>query len=1579
MKRLSILLITLLCFAAAATGLFAQESPANLLPNGNFEKIDSSGNPIGWKMAPPNTHIEAEGANHYLVVEPKSNNAMVNAETFLTIDPSWAKLHISARVRGRNIKLGKESWQGLQLGLRFYASNGNELGYGGFTILKDIPWTTMTSVSEIPVGAVRVQIYPASFGVAGEFSIDDIEITAVPKPKPEDGILPVGERITWGEEPIEKTSSLRGEMVLNGIWKFQPAIPGEKQPETTGWGYIRVPGSWRNGYSAISIPGMVSPGTGQIWESWKNDTLTQGWYERPLRVPAEWQDSVITLDLSRVSTEAWVYVDGKEAGRAGWPGGEVDITKFITPGKEQQLRVFVAAIPDQEQVGTFMGPGAGQISFSEAKLESKGLVDDVVLRSRPSGAHVSDIFVRPSVRHNQISLDVELTGVEHAGPVQIVARMERNGKVEKNFEKTVEVKSATIQTLTVSWPWTDPALWDLDKPELYTLKLSIEGNGLKDEYGQSFGFREFWVDGRILILNGIEFRMRPQCMPEQWSGVSGTRESIEGVMKGMRWAGYNIGEMWPYEAGRRGMHNFHEAYYTKGDQLGFPLMGSAGSMSDFIFWGQANWKSPAARIEWERLTQLEIRRSRNHPSVLIWSSSGNAFGHAEDQHPLAIGRDGWYTDPGLKGRANVLESGLTYMRGIDPTRPAFIHQAILGDLYSVNNYLDFTPLQEREEWLSSWAVSGTKPYVAIEFGTPLDGSYMRGRSDYGQSMISEPLLTEFAAIYFGPEAYRMETPEYRSAMREHLQKDQTYSNWQNNAALDFSPPSQAIQDLFVRNTWRSWRAWGITGGMVPWSAAHGWQTVESDEVDAPPFKAGRRGTWFPKLAKRDLYALRPEGGMKILPAAQALIANNSSTLAYIGGKAPTFTDKQHSFWSAAKVDKQIVLINDERSARQYSASWQVKAGGNLVASGAKNGVIAPAQNLFIPFTFSAPKVTVRTDAQIVMEVKIGANQHKDIFLFRIFPRLSFEQGTLAVFDPVGKTTAMLHSLGYNVYAWKGNAIRDVLVIGREALSGGGKLPGNLESFVRNGGRAILFSQKPVWMERAWGVRVSKHISRRVFPVDARHPAMSGLDSRDLTDWAGESDLISARAPLPDKNNEELYGWRWGNRGGVSSAAIEKPHLAGWRPLLECEFDGAYTPLMELDYGKGRLTFCMLDLEGRTTIEPAADRIARNILRNVRKASLPPNAVNIALIGTMPGWYKQMGVMGKPSSALSTFARLAIIAPDSTVSEAELNGFLNKGGKVVFLQRKAAAAPLGITLEERNSSGSVDVPKWDIAAGLSPSDLRWRTENKAWLIKSGAEIGAGGQIAMRHVGKGVAVWLQFDPERFNADINTYFRFTRWRQTRAIAQVLANMGASFRSDSTLFSIKPSDSNEVALAGTWDISFLKLIPPAASADSPNPDPGISEAATQLVAGKGDAIWEKANMPEMLPAFQDKDGEAVARRVVIIPAKWAGQDLKLALGTVDDFDQTFWNGEKIGETDIKTPNFWGYSRLYTIPGRLVKAGKNVLAVRIWDHYGGGGFAGRPDEMVVHRPVMPTPGLYHPDYRSDFVLGDDPFRYKRW
>lgn len=93
--------------------------------------------------------------------------------------------------------------------------------------------------------------------------------------------------------------------------------------------------------------------------------------------------------------------------------------------------------------------------------------------------------------------------------------------------------------------------------------------------------------------------------------------------------------------------------------------------------------------------------------------------------------------------------------------------------------------------------------------------------------------------------------------------------------------------------------------------------------------------------------------------------------------------------------------------------------------------------------------------------------------------------------------------------------------------------------------------------------------------------------------------------------------------------------------------------------------------------------------------------------------------------------------------------------------------------------------------------------------------------------------------------------------------------------------------------------------------------------------AAWESAGLP-------DYDGLAWFRKSVDVPASWAGQELTLHLGSVDDRDQTFFNGQVVG-----AKNVWSEMRTYTIPGALVKAGRNTIAVRVLDTGGGGGLSG--------------------------------------
>ena len=100
--------------------------------------------------------------------------------------------------------------------------------------------------------------------------------------------------------------------------------------------------------------------------------------------------------------------------------------------------------------------------------------------------------------------------------------------------------------------------------------------------------------------------------------------------------------------------------------------------------------------------------------------------------------------------------------------------------------------------------------------------------------------------------------------------------------------------------------------------------------------------------------------------------------------------------------------------------------------------------------------------------------------------------------------------------------------------------------------------------------------------------------------------------------------------------------------------------------------------------------------------------------------------------------------------------------------------------------------------------------------------------------------------------------------------------------------------------------------------------------------------------------DGAVWFRREVTLPAEWAGADLALSLGAIDDFDVTYWNGEKVGATGAETPMYWSAPRSYVIPGRLARAGRNLIAVRVFDHFGNGGLVATPAQLSV-APAHPA------------------------
>jgi sialate O-acetylesterase len=129
-------------------------------------------------------------------------------------------------------------------------------------------------------------------------------------------------------------------------------------------------------------------------------------------------------------------------------------------------------------------------------------------------------------------------------------------------------------------------------------------------------------------------------------------------------------------------------------------------------------------------------------------------------------------------------------------------------------------------------------------------------------------------------------------------------------------------------------------------------------------------------------------------------------------------------------------------------------------------------------------------------------------------------------------------------------------------------------------------------------------------------------------------------------------------------------------------------------------------------------------------------------------------------------------------------------------------------------------------------------------------------------------------------------------------------------------------------------------------------------------DDSWKEITLPARIDEIEGNenfDGTVWVRKAVDVPESWAGKDLEVQLGAIDDFDITYFNGKQVGETGSRTVNSCWVQRKYRIPAAEVKAGRNVIAVRVFDNYYGGGFIGKPEQMkllMADQPEVPPISL---------------------
>jgi len=113
---------------------------------------------------------------------------------------------------------------------------------------------------------------------------------------------------------------------------------------------------------------------------------------------------------------------------------------------------------------------------------------------------------------------------------------------------------------------------------------------------------------------------------------------------------------------------------------------------------------------------------------------------------------------------------------------------------------------------------------------------------------------------------------------------------------------------------------------------------------------------------------------------------------------------------------------------------------------------------------------------------------------------------------------------------------------------------------------------------------------------------------------------------------------------------------------------------------------------------------------------------------------------------------------------------------------------------------------------------------------------------------------------------------------------------------------------------------------------------AAPELPDGEA-AMWKRG--PRASGGGLLKVGVTWHRREFTLPDGWAGRQAILRMKRVDDCDETFVDGVKIGATGIETPKYWMHEREYRFTVGAADGGRHVLAIRHQNHFGTGHFDG--------------------------------------
>ncbi|MGL1884967.1 MAG: DUF4982 domain-containing protein [Reichenbachiella sp.] len=330
-----------------------------------------------------------------------------------------------------------------------------------------------------------------------------------------------------------------------------------------------------------------------------------GWYRKAFSLDSKHENKKVFVQFDGVYMNSEVWVNGVYLGKR--PFGYISFEYELTPHLyfDGRDNIIAVKVDNHNQPNSRWYSGSG--IYRNTRLV---ITNDTYVAQW--GSYVTTAQV--SASETNINIETTVLSVSPGSVIDLSYQL-FDAKGVKVLQSDVSENITNGNTLlTEKISLSDPILWSLENPHLYTLKTQIlKGGKLIDEYETVFGVRDFKFDLKEgFSLNGEFVKIKGVCMHHDLGALGSAinTRAIERQLEILRDMGVNA---------IRTSHNPPAPELLDlCDQMGFLVMDES-----FDMWAQR--KSPFDYAthwdEWHK-KDLEdfIRRDRNHPSIVVWST-----------------------------------------------------------------------------------------------------------------------------------------------------------------------------------------------------------------------------------------------------------------------------------------------------------------------------------------------------------------------------------------------------------------------------------------------------------------------------------------------------------------------------------------------------------------------------------------------------------------------------------------------------------------------------------------------------------------------------------------------------------------------------------------------------------------------------------------------------------------------------------------------------------------------------------------------------------------------------------------------